>query len=71
MKVGDWVRPSDAVRRYDRGRWGVVVGEENLFRGTVRVRNLLDGVARLVDVREWEVVKTVEERVAEELMGDE
>lgn len=70
MKVGDWVRPSAVGRRYDRGQWGEVVTEVSL-RGTVRVRNLLDGVARLVEAREWEVIKTAEERVAEELMGDE
>ncbi|HUU59545.1 MAG TPA: hypothetical protein VMZ50_08380 [Phycisphaerae bacterium] len=73
MNPGDWVTPAWAGNRYGGEPSAEVLppvpADMRFPEPTVRARDLYSGNVFVAPARDFRVVKTVEERMAEELMG--
>ena len=73
MSPGDWVTPTWDGNRYGGEPTAVVLEPDpataHLPAPHVRLRDLVTGDVLVAPARDFRVVKTIEERVAEELMG--
>ena len=72
MSPGDWVTPTWDDNRYKGEPTAVVLEwpvDSHYPETQVRIRDLYTGDILTAPARDFRVVKTIEERMAEELMG--